>query len=348
MYELDKQQLYKYNKSLFFMSHILITGGAGFIGYHLSYHLSQQNNDVTVIDNFARSEKDVEFKQLIARPNVHFVKGDITDPQTLEGLVDTFDYVYHLAMINGTKNFYEKPHEVIRVGVMGTLNILDWMAQKNQGKLLFASSSEAYAGAFKIMGEKFPIPTPEDVPLVIDDPTNVRWSYAASKMIGEVAMHSFAHVGKLPNYAIVRYHNIYGPRMGFDHVVPQVIERIIQKENPFKVYGAQQTRTFCYIDDAVDATQLVMEHKETNGKTIHIGRDDDEIKIKDLVENLFTISEYHPTCEEVSAPQGSTHRRCPDTTKLKNLGFRTRVDLYEGLHHCFDWYTQKFFMFDKA
>lgn len=320
------------------MTKVLITGGAGFIGYHLSKYLVDKGYEVTIIDNFSRGNEDEDFINLIEKENVFFIKGDLTDPKTLENVKDSFDYIYHLAMINGTPNFYKIPDKVLDIGILGTLNLLKWLSRKrNKGKLLFASSSEVYASALKIM-KNFPIPTPEEVPLVIDDPTNVRWSYGASKMIGEVMMHSYAKIGKIKDYCIIRYHNVYGPRMGFDHVIPQVIERIMKKENPFKIYGAEQTRTFCYVEDAVRATQLVMESRQTNGKTIHIGRSDDEIKIKNLIEKLFEIADYDPKRENVDAPTGSVDRRCPDTTKLKNLGFKAMIDLDEGLRKCFGWY----------
>ena len=330
------------------MKRALITGGAGFIGFHLAKHLAEQKYNVTILDNFARGKEDREFLELIEKENVQFFKGDITKQETFDELdklngEEKFDYVYHLAAINGTENFYNIPDKVLKVGVIGTINVLDWFVKQNYGKLLFSSSSEAYAGALKLFGEEFPIPTHENVPLIVDDPSNVRWSYGASKILGEVAMHSWAKAHKMEKFSIIRYHNIYGPRMGFEHVIPQFIERIIKQENPFKIYGGGQgTRTFCYVDDAVRATQKIMESEETNGKTMHIGRDDGEIKIIDMAKELFKVANVEREFVTHEPPKGDVLRRCPNVDKLKALGFSWNVGLQEGLKKTFDWYKPVF------
>jgi len=320
---------------------VLITGGAGFIGYHLAKQLAEQDYNVTILDNLERGKEDDEFKEFVKNNNIIFIKGDITKTETFTKLKD-FDYIYHLAAINGTENFYKIPDKVLKVGIVGTINVLDWFIKQKTGKLLFSSSSEAYAGTIKLLKDKFPIPTPEEIPLTIDNPKNLRWSYGASKILSEVAIHSYAKAHNMKNFAIIRYHNIYGPRMGFEHVIPQFIERIQKKENPFKIFGGQETRTFCYIDDAVKATRLVMESEKTNGQTIHIGRSDGEIKIIDLAKNLFEIAEVNPKIDIQKAPEGSVMRRCPDVSKLKALGFIPKVNLDEGLKKCFEWYKDKF------
>ena len=322
----------------------LITGGAGFIGFHLGKYLASQDYNVTILDNFERGGEDKEFRELINKNNVHFINGDITRQETFDNLNEWFDYVYHLAAINGTENFYKIPDRVLKVGTIGTLNVLDWFikGKKGKGKLLFSSSSEAYAGALKLLGDKFPIPTPEEVPLVIDVPSNIRWSYGASKILGEIAMHSYSFAHNIDNFVIIRYHNIYGQRMGFDHVIPQFIERIVKKEYPFKIYGGQETRSFCYMDDAIKATQLVMESSKTNGKTIHIGKSDEEIKIIDMAKKLFEIANVNPKIDILPAPEGSVKRRCPNITKLQNIGFKPEISLEEGLKRCYNWYKDKF------
>ena len=264
----------------------LVTGGAGFIGFHLSRHLANKGYDIIILDNLARGKSDEEFKELIEKNNVSFIRADITKKNFIGKLDKNYDYIYHLAAINGTENFYNIPHKVIKVGILGTINILDWFSQNKKGKLLFSSSSETYSGAYELLGESFPIPTPEDVPLVINDPKNVRWSYGGSKILSEIAIYSYAKVFGIKDFVLIRYHNIYGPRMGHEHVIPQFIDRIIRKENPFKIYGGKETRTFCYVDDGVRATKLIMEDKRTNGHTIHVGRSDGEINIIDLVNYL--------------------------------------------------------------
>jgi nucleoside-diphosphate-sugar epimerase len=320
---------------------VLVTGGAGFIGFHLAKSLAEQECDVFILDNFARGKEDLDFKNLIEKENVHFIGGDITKVESFDGL-DGFDYVYHMAAINGTENFYNIPDKVLKVGIVGTLNVLDWFVKQGKGKLLFASSSETYAGAMRLLQEKFPIPTPEEVPLVVDNPENVRWSYGASKILSEVAIHSYAKAHGIKQFSIVRYHNIYGPRMGFEHVIPQFIQRVVKKEFPFKIFGGQETRTFCYIDDCVRATQMTMESSATDGKTIHIGRDDAEIKIIDMARELFGLAGVNPKISVERAPEGSVMRRCPNIDKLRELGYLPKVSLKEGLKKTFDWYKDKF------
>ena len=317
----------------------LITGGAGFIGFHLARDLSEDGFNVTILDNFSRGREDEEFHELISRNNVHFIKADITEKSSFNNIGE-FDYVYHLAAINGTGNFYSIPDQVLRVGVIGTLNVLDWFVKCGKGKILFSSSSETYAGALKLLSSDFPIPTPENVPLVIDDPSNVRWSYGAGKIIGEVAFHSYSAANGMDKFSIVRYHNIYGPRMGFEHVIPQFIERIERGDNPFYIMGGTETRSFCYVDDAVVATRMVMESEKSNGKVIHIGRSDGEISILDLANKIFSVADVKPELEIRPAPEGSVKRRCPDVQELTNLGFSPNISLEDGLDRIYQWYHE--------
>ncbi len=319
---------------------VLVTGGAGFIGFHLSKKLAEKYH-VTIMDNFARGKKDKEFKQLLENKNTDFIKMDITNANEFSKLEKKYDFVYHLAAINGTENFYKIPDKVIKVGVIGTINLLDWFVKSKHGKILFSSSSETYAGTLKILGKKFPIPTPENVPLCIDNPSNVRWSYGASKIMNEVTLNCYHHLHKM-NFCIIRYHNIYGPRMGEEHVIPQFIERIVKKENPFKIFGGQETRTFCFIDDAIEATQIVMESPKTTAQTIHIGRSDEEIKIMNLAKKIFTIANVNPEIDIHPAPKGSVSRRCPDISRLVDLGFKPKTNLDEGLGKTFKWYEKYF------
>ena len=323
------------------VKHSLVIGGAGFVGFHLASSLAKQGQKVTILDNFARGKSDAHFKALILRSNIQFMQGDVTKPETFSKLQDSqYDFVYFLAAINGTKNFYERPHLVLQVGIKGMFNALDWFVKQKKGKFLFTSSSETYAGALNIMGDKFPIPTHENVPLVVEDPSNPRWSYGVSKLASEVIIYSYAKAYNLKNFCIVRYHNVYGPRMGYDHVIPEFIERILKNEKPFKIYGGKESRTFCYVDDAVWATQKIMESPKTNGHIVHIGRSDGELSIVDLAKALFEVTGYDADIKILSAPKGSVLRRCPDITKLKALGFKPRVDLNDGLRRCVEWYIQ--------
>ncbi len=324
------------------MKRVLITGGAGFVGHHLAKRLAIQGYDVTIADNFFRGRRDVDFEELLALSNVTFVECDLTKPESWDMLGVGFDHVYHLVGINGTKLFYSIPHEVLRIGVSTTMNALDWFRTKNNkpdAKILYTSSNEAYASTLEAFGT-LPIPTPENVPLVIADTYNPRWSYGGQKLIGELF---FIHYSKAYNFrmSIVRPHNFYGPRAGYDHVIPEIIERVSAKTDPFTIFGADDTRSFCYIDDAVEAIQAVMESSTTDGGTYHIGTKDETV-IQDLIEEIFSIMQWHPTkVETKNSPEGSVKRRLADVSKTKqHTGREARTPLTEGLKKTIEWYVK--------
>ena len=171
------------------------------------------------------------------------------------------------------------------MNVLSTLHLLEW-ARDREVKLLFSSTSETYAGTIRLM-DGF-IPTEEDVPLCIDDIRNVRWSYGASKILAECAFFAYARVAPI-RFSIVRYHNIYGPRMGFEHVMPQFLDRILKRQLPLEVFGGDESRAFCYITDAVAATRLVMESSDADGEVVHIGNSKEEIAICDLATLMLEI-----------------------------------------------------------
>jgi len=319
---------------------VLITGGAGFIGYHLAKRLAGQGYDITLADNFFRSEKDEDLKALLALSNVKLIEADLTQKEAWDKIGSGYDFVYHLVGINGTKLFYEIPHEVLRIGVSTTMNVLDWFRTKNnnpRAKILYTSSNEAYGSALEAFG-KLPIPTPEEVPLVIADTYNPRWSYGGQKLIGELF---FIHYSKAYNFrmSIVRPHNFYGPRAGYMHVIPEIIGRISSKADPFPIFGADDTRSFCYIADAVEAIQMVMEAEITDGKTYHIGTSEETV-IQDLVDEMFSIMNWHPKNLEIkNSPPGSVKRRLADVSKInRDIGWQAKTELKDGLRKTVEWY----------
>ncbi len=318
---------------------VLITGGAGFIGFFLAKHLAEQGQNVTICDNLFRGKKDEEFNALLEQPDVRFIQADLTEPDQLGKLETNYDYVYHLAAINGTKYFYEIPHTVLRVNTLSTINILDWFVQSKCKKILFSSSSEAYASLGG--SSQLQYPTPEDIPLAVTDIFNPRWSYGGSKLIGELFFVNYARQFRR-RMSIVRYTNIYGPRMGYEHVMSEFMMRLLKKESPFKIFGAEPTRTFCYVEDAIRATRLVMESDKTDNQILNIGTDKEEISMLNLARRMFDLFGFHPKVEIHPAPQGSVMRRCPDISKLHRLtGFESKVKLDEGLRQTYAWYKEQ-------
>jgi len=321
-------------------SKILITGAAGFIGYHLAKDLISQGEKLVLIDDFSRGKLDQDFSLLTKTDNITFINADLTKRSAFNQIEDKISCVYHLAAINGTDNFYNIPDKVLRVNILSTLNLLEWAKSKSNVKIIFSSSSEVYAGSLKNgIGS---IPTKEDIPLCIDDISNVRWSYGASKLLSENAFFSYNKNYEI-KFSIIRFHNIYGPRMGYKHVMPQFMERILVKnQNPLKVYGGRQTRAFCYISDAVSALKIIMESNKTNQAIINIGNDEEEIKINDLAKLVIKLSGSNNTIVEKDAPVGSVVRRCPDISLLKSLGYNPLVSLEEGLSIMMGWYKDIF------
>lgn len=326
------------------MKKVLITGGSGFIGYHLASHISGFDVELTIIDNMSRGRMDGQFSDLISKPNVKFLQLDMTQKEAFAQLEDRYDQIYHLAAVNGTKYFYEKPQQVLRVNLLSLINILDWINETNCGKFLFTSSCEAYASTIKMLSkyDEDLVPTDEKIPLSIDDIFNERYSYAGSKLAGELLTVNYCRTKKVP-FSIVRYHNIYGPRMGYEHVIPEFCKRIYDKEKPFRIYGGEETRAFCYVADGVKATRLVMESEECSGEVVNIGNSSDEIRIIDLARKLFDVTGYSAPMEIIPAPKGSVPRRCPDTSKLERLtGYKAETVLDTGLKLISDWYMDDY------
>ena len=325
------------------MEKILITGGCGFIGFSIAKELSKKGGRILLCDNLSRGKLDAEIKQFLGEyNNIEFVQLDLLNKDDLFSKINSdFDFVYHLAAIVGVKYTDEDPLRVLKTNIISTLNILEWAAQAKPGKLIFSSTSEVYAGGVH-MDPSFPIPTPEDVPLIISDITNGRFTYAASKILGEIMTINYAKKYDL-NYSIVRYHNVYGPRMGCEHVVPELILRIVKREDPFRLYSADQTRAFCYIDDAVNATIKVAQANDISSKIFHIGNDKEEIKIKELCNKLFEIADFYPVINALDPPKGSVERRCPNISKLRNItGYEPEVNLDTGLRKTYAWYKKYF------
>jgi UDP-glucose 4-epimerase len=317
------------------MRRILVTGAAGFIGYALAKKLAEQpETNVCAVDNFARGERDAAYEALCDRDNVTAYALDLTDRQALEALPPDFDIIYHMAALNGTQNFYERPYDVVRCSTLPTFHLLDrYAAAGGLQRFVYAGSSEAYAGTVTQFG--WPVPTAEDVPLCVSDPTNVRWSYGASKLHGEVMVIAAGRQCHLP-YTIIRYHNVYGPRMGDKHVVPDFLMRM--KNGVYELYGHADTRSFIYIDDAVRATTELANCPAAQNETVNVGSDR-ELRILDLGRRMLELAGIDADITLHDSPPGSVPRRVPDLAKLRRLtGFRERCTLTEGLRLTMDYY----------
>ena len=319
------------------MKKVLILGGAGFIGLNIARKLVEKGYSITIGDNLFRGKRDDVLEGLMTNYDVNLVQADFTNASSYDQLDKDFDEVYMLASVVGVKYTEEIPNELIRINTFLIMNTLEWLKDSNVKKVLFTSTSECYAGTIESFG--YAIPTPEEIPLCIDDIRHPRFTYAVTKMLGESGFYQYAKVYGF-DCSIVRYHNVYGPRMGFKHVIPQVVQRFFDKEQPFKIYGYDQTRAFNFISDAAEGTISVMESKNTNGEIVHIGDMRAEIKIEELVTYIGKLLGYEGEYELVAAPSGSVSRRCPDTNKANKLvGYEPKVPWKTGVKETVDWYV---------
>lgn len=319
------------------MARILILGGAGFIGHHLATRLAGDGHALTVVDDLSRGRADAALAALRARDGVAFHQADLTRPGALDGLARDWDQVYMLAAVVGVRNVERDPARVIRVNTLALLNVLAWLPGRGE-TLFFSSTSENYAGG--VSNGTVPVPTPEDVPLSVPDPAAPRWAYAASKIVGEAAVLHEARARGL-RVIVGRFHNVYGPRMGADHVIPELALRALRRESPFRLYGAEQRRAFCHVSDAAEAMVRLMATEAAWGRVVNIGNDAEEIRIGDLARLVLDTAGFAPTIEPVPAPAGSVERRCPDLTRLRALtGFQPKVGLAAGVRDTFEWYRR--------
>jgi UDP-glucose 4-epimerase len=323
------------------MKRVLITGGCGFIGLHLARRLaSEARTEVVLVDNFVRGRRDEDLSALLELSNVTLIEGDLTDPLTLKKLGDGYDEVYHLAAILGVRNVIDRPHEVLRINAVATLNLLDWYVRGGGKRLLFSSTSEVYAWAMGMT--TIPIPTPEAVPLVMTDLDAPRSTYAGSKIFGELSVRQYCNKFQKP-YVIVRYHNVYGPRMGNEHVIPQLYARVRDGQNPLTVYSADHRRAFCYVSDAIDATVLAMRTPQAHGMTINVGNDNEEVSIDELARKLIACAGINRDIKPEHDAADPIQRRCPDeSVARKALGYSPKVSLEDGLTLTLEWYGKEY------
>ena len=314
----------------------LVTGAAGFVGYHLAALLSDStDNKVYLVDNFARGKRDSWFEALAGRKNVEVILGDLRDPEFVGNLPDA-DFVYHLASINGTENFYSRPFDVLEAAVTPTVALLNRYRGPSVRRFLLSSTSETYASTIEEFN--WTIPTSEDVPLSVADVQNPRWSYAAAKIACEAAVNAAFLQHNTP-VTTVRYHNVYGPRMGFQHVIPQFIERA--RRGVYELYGAANRRSFIYVSDAVRLTKSVAENQGSVGGIFHIGTQE-EVSMQMLAETIMELMGLEGSVNCFDAPVGSVMRRVPDTQKIQSLVENVNtVGLLEGLTETVGYYLNE-------
>lgn len=320
----------------------LVTGGTGFIGSAIVRRLVSEGNKVRVLDNDSRGHKtrldDIHNK-------LEFITADIRDSEAVISATEGMDCVFHLAFINGTEFFYKKPELVLDVGVRGIVNILDACKIHKTKEFILASSSEVYQTPPVI-------PTDEKVPLIVPDPMNPRYSYGGGKIISEIMSLNYGrHL--FDRMMIFRPHNVYGPDMGWEHVLPQFVLRMkkAHKKQPngtinFPIQGTgKETRAFVFIEDFVEGIMTIMDQGEHMG-IYNIGNDE-EISIEEVAKMVGAYFGRTILIVPNIAPIGETPRRCPNIGKTRAMGYRPRYSLSEGLPLLASWYVDNYSLADK-
>ena len=313
----------------------LITGGTGFIGSALVRFMLEAGYDLRVLDNHSRG---AEARLADVRDGFELVTADIRDADAVRKAARGMDSIIHLAYVNGTEFFYTQPRLVLDVGVRGMLNVLDACEAEGVGDLVLASSSEVYQTPETV-------PTDETAALSVPDPMNPRYSYGGGKIISELLTLNWGREG-FDRVLVFRPHNVYGPDMGWEHVLPQFALRMkaLCDENPqgtipFPIQGnGRETRSFIYIDDFTAGLGRILEQGE-HRNIYHIGTRD-ERSIRSVAESVAGVFDRDIEVVPGKLQPGGTLRRCPDISKLESLGFEPRTAFDDGVRKLTEWYVQ--------
>ena len=307
---------------------ILITGGAGFIGSHLCDKYTREGHSVVCLDNFL-SGNLTNVRELLDYRNFKLIKGDIRDFVTLEKLARDVEVIFHLAAQIHVDRSYIEPRLTYDVNVMGTQNVLEVARLYDVKKVIHASTSEVYGSSqYYPMDEKHPLNAPHP--------------YGASKIAADRMCHAYNKTYGM-NISILRLFNIFGPRqrdVGYGGVISIFTRRVLSGSPPI-IYGdGKQTRDYIYIQDAVKAYDLVLNHKDPLDEPINFGSGT-EVSIIDLAYKIVDFCGRRGTLQPVQvAPRaGEVKRLIADASKAKELlGWEPKYNLDKGLQEFVQWY----------
>ena len=297
---------------------ILITGGAGFIGSCLAEKLIEDTeNFVVIVDDL--STGDTNKLPDPSKDNWRFIKCDVNNYRDIAEvmLANHFDYVFHYAAFVGVQQTQANPNKVLH-DIKGIDNIFNLSKNLSVKRVFFASSSEVY-------GEPVDLPQNEET-----TPLNSRIPYAVVKNVGEAYLRSFQKEYNM-DYTIFRFFNTYGPRQSIDFVMSRFIEMALNNK-PITIYGSgEQKRTFCYIDDNIEATTNAFKENLYINDVVNIGSDN-EISILDLAKLVIKLTSSDSKIMFLPPlPEGDMFRRFPDISKMKSLLRRDLINLEEGI-----------------
>ncbi len=309
------------------MAHILITGGAGFIGSHLAEELLEQGHWVCVIDDLSTGTIwNLDGIRSHERFSYHIAS--VMDYPLMAELVDRADEIYHLAAAVGVRLIVEKPVHTIETNIRGTEIVLELAARKKK-KVLITSTSEIY-------GKSAKVPFSENDDLVLGSTTRPRWAYACSKAIDEFLALAYYREQGVP-VVIVRLFNTVGPRQTgqYGMVIPRFVEQALRGQ-PLTVYGdGTQTRAFAYVGDVVKALVALMNEPRAIGEVFNVGNDR-ELAIRDLAKLVIERTQSSSPIQFIPFEQAydsqfeDLTRRVPDLSKIRALiGYEPKVQIEE-------------------
>jgi len=306
---------------------ILVTGGAGFIGSHLCEKLINQGNRVICLDNFfTGSRKNI--KPFLKNKDFELIRGDVTRPIRIK---EKIDEIYNLACPASPIHYQEDPVETVRTNVLGAINVLE-LARKTKARIFQASTSEIY-------GDPLEHPQKETYWGNVNC-LSPRACYDEGKRCAETLfMDYYREYGV--DIRIMRIHNTYGPKMALDdgRVVSNFIVQALENK-PLTVYGrGQQTRSFMYIDDLVEAMVKLMNKRNFIGP-VNIGNPQ-EMKVIDLAKKIINLTNSRSQIVYNSLPQDDPQRRRPDIGLAKKvLNWQPQIDLDSGLNQTIEYFRQ--------
>ena len=278
------------------MAKILVTGASGLLGTEFCCQLKEAGHIIYAVDNHSRSTTIPSCDE--------WYRIDLNSVDELNQLPTDFDYIYHYGAINGTTNFYSMPNKVLENNFTCDLNIFNFARRcTNLKRIVYASSSE-------IVADDPTSPVPENADITIKDIHNARWSYRLAKITSE----NYLANSDLP-YVMIRYFNVYGENSKKGHFLGDQIDKI--RNGIFSVIGADETRSFCYISDAVEASIFVAEN--CNRELVNVGNDR-EISIGEAVQVIARVMGYpNAEFEQLPSRAGSVANRRPDISKLRSI-----------------------------
>jgi UDP-glucose 4-epimerase len=294
----------------------LITGGAGFIGSHLTEALTARGDQVTVLDDLSTGTES-NLRPLLDSSNLEFVRGSTLDAELTEWVVSGADTVVHLAATVGVQLVVQDPLGALKNNILGTETVLESCA-KYGPKVLIASTSEIY-------GKNTSDRLSEDADRIVGPPTTTRWAYATSKVVDEIFAYEFCRQRGTPTI-VVRLFNCSGPKQtgAYGMVIPRFVRQALQGEE-LTVFGdGQQTRCFCHIDDTVEALTGLLGERRAVGGVFNVGGSR-EISMYELAELVIGLAGSSSGIRLVSYEEAyepgfeDMRRRVPDTTRIRNL-----------------------------